>query len=365
MSRDKIVRSSPLCRASYDPNVDHSSHPTLDRLRDRARGCLLGGALGDALGAPVEFLSLNLIRQRHPEGVDFPQSGLVTDDTQMTLFTADGLIRAAVAGDREPDQQLWQAYQRWLRTQGLVDPFPETSDWLLGHRELWAARAPGMTCVSALRDGKPGRTDAPINNSKGCGGVMRAAPAGFLPEPEAAYRVGCALSALTHGHPSGWIAGGALALLVHLLAVRDVPLTVALMEVERRVAAEPEGGEVREALATAVDAARRQPSDTTTLVTLGEGWVAEEALAIAVYAALSHPNGVVAALRLAVEHSGDSDSTGAITGNILGAMLGTGALPADWLARVELRDVLTTVADDLVDAYAGNLARLTDRYPPS
>jgi ADP-ribosylglycohydrolase len=191
---------------------------------------------------------------------------------------------------------------------------------------------------------------------------MRAAPAGFLPDPDTAYRVGCELSALTHGHPTGWLSGGALALLVHLLAVGDQPLTVALLEVEHRVAAESDGAEVRDALAAAVDAARRTPGDTATLAALGEGWVAEEALAIAVYAVLSHPSGVAAALRLAVAHSGDSDSTGAIAGNILGAMLGTAALPTEWLARLELAELIGTVADDLVDAYAGELDRLVDRY---
>lgn len=330
------------------------------RIRDRARGCLLGGALGDALGGPVEFLSLEQIRRNFPSGVEMDDPGLITDDTQMTLFTADGLIRSALGGDRS--EQLWAAYRRWLLTQGPVDPMPETNDWLLGHRRLWAARAPGVSCVSALQGGNPGRTDAPVNASKGCGGVMRAAPAGFLPDPDAAYRAGCDLSALTHGHPSGWLAGGALALLVHMLAVADQPLTVSLLEVEHRIAAESSGSEVRDALAVAVDAARRAPADTGILGTLGEGWVAEEALAIAVYAALSHPDDVAAALRLGVIHSGDSDSTGAIAGNILGAMLGTAALPAQWLARVELADLITTVADDLVDAYAGEVAGLVGRY---
>jgi ADP-ribosylglycohydrolase len=312
------------------------------------------------LGGPVEFLSLEQVRRRFPDGVDMDTPGLITDDTQMTLFTADGLIRSMLGGDRS--RQLWAAYQRWLLTQGPVDPMPETDDWLLGHRALWAARAPGASCVSALRGGRPGRADAPVNTSKGCGGVMRAAPAGFLPGPDAAYRAGCELSALTHGHPSGWIAGGALALLVHLLAVADQPLTVSLLEVEHRVAAEPSGSEVRDALAVAVDAARRVPGDTATLGTLGEGWVAEEALAVAVYAALSHPDDMISALRLAVTHSGDSDSTGAIAGNILGAVLGAGALPREWLARVELADLIATMADDLVDAYAGDVARLVGRY---
>ncbi|MBP1643969.1 MAG: ADP-ribosylation/crystallin [Acidobacteria bacterium] len=83
--------------------------------------------------------------------------------------------------------------------------------------------------------------------------------------------------------------------------------------------------------------------------TLGGGWVAEEALAIAVYAALCHPADLRAALRLAANHSGDSDSTASICGHLLGAALGEAALPADWLAVLEGRDVIRQLADDLLD----------------
>jgi len=79
---------------------------------------------------------------------------------------------------------------------------------------------------------------------------------------------------------------------------------------------------------------------------LGEGWVAEEALAISVYCALRARNfkdGVI----LAVNHDGDSDSTGSITGNLLGTMHGSKAIPREWLAQLELRDVIAELAEDL------------------
>ncbi|MQA27126.1 MAG: ADP-ribosylglycohydrolase family protein [Micromonosporaceae bacterium] len=340
----------------------------LDTLRDRARGCLLGGALGDALGGPVEFMSREAILRTFPGGVDLDPPGHVTDDTQMTLFSADGLIRGRLAGTPGDalgrSEQMWRAYRRWLLTQEVIEPAPG-GDWLLSHVPLWAVRAPGNTCLSALRGDRPGLVEQPVNESKGCGGVMRAAPAGFLPDVGEAYRVGCDLSALTHGHPSGWISGGALALLTHLTAVRDVPLWDAVSEATAAAAAEPSGAEVARALTATTDAARHRPGEPDVLVTLGEGWVAEEALAIAVYAALSHPADVVAALRLAVEHGGDSDSTGAIAGNILGAASGVAALPRDWLARVELAELIATVADDLAAAGAGEFAGLAERYPPT
>jgi ADP-ribosylglycohydrolase len=68
----------------------------------RIRGCLLGGAVGDALGAPVEFLSLQEIRDKFgPAGIHdyaraYGRRGAIADDTQMTLFTAEGLLRATM-----------------------------------------------------------------------------------------------------------------------------------------------------------------------------------------------------------------------------------------------------------------------------
>ena len=88
------------------------------------------------------------------------------------------------------------------------------------------------------------------------------------------------------------------------------------------------------------------PADA--IAELGEGWVAEEALAISVYFALvarDFRHGVI----LAVNHDGNSDSTGAITGNLLGALYGVSAIPAEWLEPLELREVITEIAGDLYD----------------
>jgi len=70
---------------------------------------------------------------------------------------------------------------------------------------------------------------------------------------------------------------------------------------------------------------------------LGEGWLAEEALAIAVYCALVAED-FAHGVKLAVNHSGDSDSTRAMTGNILDALVGAAGIPQGWLERLELRD---------------------------
>lgn len=129
----------------------------------------------------AEFLPTSAIRARYgPTGITgydevYGRRGAITDDTQMTLFTAEALL-----GGGDPLHQLRDAYLRWLQTQD--EPLP-SGDGLLAVLELHSLRAPGNTCLAALRStrhGARGTPTDPINDSKGCGGVMRAAPAGLV-----------------------------------------------------------------------------------------------------------------------------------------------------------------------------------------
>jgi ADP-ribosyl-[dinitrogen reductase] hydrolase len=216
-----------------------------------------------------------------------------------------------------------------------------------------------MTCLSALEGGRPGTTDRPVNDSKGCGGVMRVAPAGLA--GGAPFTLGGQAAALTHGHPSGYLAASAFAQMigdvVHGCGLLDA--VGAAISAVREAAG---GDEVSEALAAAVAAAADGPASTEAIRRLGEGWVAEEALAIAVYCALTAPDFRPGVL-LAVNHGGDSDSTGAICGNLLGASLGAGAIDADLLDGLEGREVITQVADDLYDTFAAGQEPSRRRYP--
>ncbi len=357
-------------------------------LINRFRGCLLGGAVGDALGAPIEFDSLAQIRARFGErGVTgfvdgtWP-CGTITDDTQMTLFTAEGLLRADVRGTLKgichPPDCVGNAYCRWLHTQG--EPFARTvighqwseaelDGWLIGVPELFAARAPGNTCLQALRGERYGTVEEPVNDSKGCGGLMRAAPAGLMRERWGdgvdTFGLGTELAALTHGHPSGYLTAGCLALAVERLRRGD-SLRVALDLVTERLRKEPQCDEVSTALASAREMAAEGGSAPERVERLGGGWVAEEALAIAVYA-VAATSSFVDAVLLAVNHSGDSDSTGAIAGNIAGTLYGVDAIPADWLAQLELRDVIERLATDLHRCSGGSPSwdpeDMWDAYP--
>lgn len=330
-------------------------------LHSRIRGCLLGGAVGDALGAPIEFSRLSEIRAAHgPSGPSELDPGLITDDTQMTLFTAEGLIRAfnrgRARGIGNPAAVILHAYWRWLHTQGerpSGDPVDDAdgTSWLTEIPELNLRRAPGTTCLTALRSGRFATPDEPINSSKGCGGVMRVAPVAFMPDDEgpSPFDLGCESAALTHGHPTGWLASGALALMLHRIASGDSVRRAALAALSE-LEARPDSAETRRALGMALETADLGPGSAERIEKLGAGWIAEEALAIGTYCALAGGD-FEGAVRLAVTHTGDSDSTGSITGQILGTLGGDGVIPGRWLDALELRDVISTVADDLFHAF--------------
>jgi ADP-ribosylglycohydrolase/protein-tyrosine phosphatase len=339
-------------------NGSSRSIGTSRRTKEFYRGCLLGGAVGDALGAPVEFMKLPEIRAWFgPDGITefapaYGKLGAITDDTQMTLFTAEGLLRAKCRASHKGicsiEGVVHHAYLRWLRTQG-GQPARElepVDGWLFGLRELHDRRAPGNTCLSALSAVEPGSRQEPRNDSKGCGGVMRMAPAGLVQDADS-FELGCDLAALTHGHPSGYLAAGAFAAMVReLIEGRSLleAVEIAMGRLERCRSHE----ECTTALRAALEQWRSGAPSAERVARLGEGWVAEEALAIGVYCALAAGEDFAAGVRLAVNHGGDSDSTGAIAGNLLGAALGASVIPQRWLDTLELRTEIETLADDML-----------------
>lgn len=175
------------------------------------------------------------------------------------------------------------------------------------------------------------------------------------------FTIGCQAAALTHGHPSGYLAAGALALMISELGHgRD--LHGAAASAIRRLQETHGAEQVITALSTAVQAAEAGPLSADALATLGQGWVAEEALAIATHCALTATDFRSGVLH-AANHSGDSDSTSAICGNLLGTSLGVDAIDRDLLAGLEGREVITQVADDLYDVFADGRQPPAARYP--
>jgi len=364
------------------------------RVRARFLGCLLGGAVGDALGAPVEFLKVAEIRERFGvAGVRelapaYGRVGAISDDTQMTLFTAEGLIRGHVRlcfkGTTTFSGVTAHAYLRWLQTQGEEPacslPFgADEPGWLFQHQELHSRRAPGNTCLTALR-AMQSLSQRAENDSKGCGGVMRVAPVGLFAwhwrkqnTPMDTFTLATRLAAITHGHPTGYLTAGVLGVLI--LALTDgASLPDALKTAKACLVCCPGHEETLETVIGAEKLAVGGLPHAEAIRILGQGWVAEEALAISIYCALvgkSFQDGVT----LAVNHDGDSDSTGSITGNLLGALYGARAIPGRWLAALELREVIAELSDDLfempnweIGEYAEDDAlnrRLWEKYPGS
>ncbi|TBL29203.1 ADP-ribosylglycohydrolase family protein [Verrucosispora sp. SN26_14.1] len=321
-----------------------------------AAGSLLGLAYGDALGKPTEFLTLAEIERRYgPTGprelVGDP--ALVTDDTQMALAVG------------------WALHDASAYTPEVVEP-------LLRQRFLaWAAspdnnRAPGMTCLRAcaeLSRGLPWQ-QATQAGSKGCGANMRVTPVGLLDvDLDTVAGLAQLQAGLTHGHPTGLAASELTAYAVWLLvdgaALAELPgrLTVRAHE-QREVYRGDWLGDLwqrpgvrtpQEFIARGwdeclrvlarLDAALAGPDDGGDPCRwTGEGWVAEEALATALYCAVRHADDPVGALTRGARTAGDSDSIAALAGAFVGAAVGAAAWPADWAGRIEYADQLAALA---------------------
>lgn len=336
---------------------------------NRIKGCLVGGAVGDALGYAVEFSTLSeIIRKFGESGIKRYEldGGLarISDDTQMALFTANALLFGETRGQMRgigagPAGYFTEAYLDWYETQTEKYPLRDYhSSWLVNFREFFSRRAPGGTCMSALQAGGRGTVERPVNNSKGCGGVMRVAPIGVYFagkaywEQEKVDMAGAKAAAVTHGHELGYIPSAALVHIVCQLASAEKPdvFAAVLSSMEAMPKLFPEAGFMRyylDLMDKAIDLSQKDVDDRNAIRQLGEGWVAEETLAIAVYCAIKHADSFEDAIVASVNHDGDSDSTGAVTGNILGTALGYTSIPDHYLEKLELRDIIEEISEDL------------------
>jgi ADP-ribosylglycohydrolase len=323
--------------------------------RDKAKGCLFGLAIGDALAAPTEFLSVAEIIDRYGEKGPEAPSPKVTDDTQMMLAVGEALLETTKpVNARSFEEVLRRHFIKWYRS-------PENN------------RAPGTSCMQACEAMRLGHdwVDATITNSKGCGANMRVAPVSLLSKdlPGMTERNRAAIAqfqaALTHGHPTALAAADLTCAAIHDLAMGNDPVellqrlrdyAVSQRHVyhaewlgrlwQRPGVLSPEeyievGWEdciqcldrVETALINLKDG--QDPCEET-----GEGWVADEALATALLCFLLTPQNPVAAIRRAAVTCGDSDSIAAIAGALAGAHLGVEAWPIAWVERIEYRDRL-------------------------
>jgi ADP-ribosylglycohydrolase len=312
-----------------------------------ASGSIFGLAYGDSLGKPTEFQDYPAIVAEYGPGGPRELTGhpaLVTDDTQMMLAVGEGIL---AAGSFTPEalEAAWRtAFQSWAIS-------PDNN------------RAPGMTCLRAcanLSDGRPWQL-ATQRDSKGCGANMRVTPLGLVPGRTDEERAGGAQlqAALTHGHPTGLAASELTAYAVHWLRggldPRDLLPALRQRCADQRTVyhgrwlgdLHREGSialgwdECAAALDRVRDALAAGAYDGDPCLATGAGWIAEEALATALYCYLISPEEPVAILGRGAASSGDSDSIACLAGSFVGAATGLGAWPGPWQTQIEYADRLS------------------------
>ena len=328
--------------------------------RQTASGCLFGLAIGDALAAPTEFLSVPAIVKHYGEAGPAEPCPYVTDDTQMALAVGEALMAAGrplIVKTFEP--ALRKAFVDWSRS---ADDF----------------RSPGITCMracSSLAEGKPWHT-CTVARSKGCGANMRVAAVGVMKldgkplDPVTRSAVAQFQAALTHGHPTALAASDLTAAAIADQAAGGDPagLPVRLREYahsQRLVYHEQWLGalwqqtksqsqltfiaqgwdECMVVLDRLEKALARPDRSSDPCDATGEGWVAEEAFGTGLLCFLLFPNDPVAAVRRAAVTRGDSDSIACLTGAFVGASRGLGAWPEKWVRRIEYHDRLKRLGD--------------------
>lgn len=364
----------------------------------KVMGCLVGGAAGDALGYPVEFLKYNSIKLKYGNAgirhLDLDKDGLaiVSDDTQMTLFTANGLLFWSTRGHThgvcgDPEMYVRIAYNDWLKTQGKNPSQSHWSEdclcWIFNEPRLHIRRAPGITCLSALES--LAKEEDFKNDSKGCGGIMRVAPVALFAEmPFARNAHVCAanIARLTHHHPLGFMSAAYLVILLEFLQSHPTTSSDDLRDLLRHVECEfrqtpvsydyhvhdprPSGKDydvindtygkvypkyceqLTDLIRKAEYLSKESIPDSEAIRMIGEGWVAEETLAIAIYSCLKHYGNFAETIISAVNHDGDSDSTGSVAGQIMGLIVGIDGIPDEFKKNLEFRDIMKILAHDLV-----------------
>jgi ADP-ribosylglycohydrolase len=301
-------------------------------------GAVLGAAIGDAMGHPTEFLSMAAIYSRFgAQGVqnfelywDGPKGRFApyTDDTQMAEIVLRTLIDADQHGlDLDATMSHMAAgFVQWSNhPQG-------------GHR------APGNACLSGCRALAAGAPwfEAGGATAGGCGSVMRAYPFGllFVNDLAKAESWAVAHSKLTHRDPIALAASAAMAVGM-ALALRHASVEQICSEMIQ--AAARYCANTAAMVRRAYEDARNGASPSETLDRL-RAWAAHEAIAAAVYIFARHPDDARAAILEGANTPGDSDSIATLAGALVGARVGVGGLPANWLRDVERTQELQALA---------------------
>ena len=331
---------------------------------ERFEGCLLGSAIGDAFGAPIEFMKINKIKKTFgSQGLtelvkDKNKTFSISDDTQLTLFTADGLIKSALKNKSKINYSIiFNSYKDWYKLCTLGKNV--NSGWISKIEGLKGKTRSGNTCMSVFSNNSYGSIQTPLNQSRTCGGVMRVSPIGLFYNSSAkeAFDIATNCTALSHGHPDAYLSAGVYAAIIADI-VQDKPIEIAIKNSLKILKSKKDSEHLVEQIEKAVDLAKKE-SDISQL---GMGWNGDEAIAMAIYSVLKHPNNYKQTIITAANHSGDSDTVASIAGGISGAYLGINSIPKDFTEKIEQRNALKTLAEDL-NSGISNIKQAKRRYP--
>ncbi|MFO7761888.1 MAG: ADP-ribosylglycohydrolase family protein [Thermodesulfobacteriota bacterium] len=294
---------------------------------NQAEGIIFGLAIGDAIGAPVEFIGLDEIQQRYgSEGITKPPvPALYTDDTQMTIAITEALIRQGECDVETIMEAVREEFVDWRHS-------PDNN------------RAPGNACLIGVSQMERGIhwSESGIPDSKGCGSAMRVATIGYLYQdnPSKLKEVAAITSMSTHGHPTATASAVGAAYLVKLALENHAPENIipSLLSFTQGISTEFDQHISR------IESCLSWQDEEEALEYLGRGWIGEEAVALALYCFLRYPDDYRSAVIRAANTNGDSDSIACIAGSISGAYLGAERIPPEWKSRIEKADYLKDLA---------------------
>ncbi len=324
-------------------NKDMTQQPDMDKFT----GCMAASAVGGALGN---------------------EDGTITDDTQMALFTAEGLILSKIRSEYQDKEDViepvFHSLLRWLYTQqvfmmgDLIKSYGTCSivdGILMGHQELFSLRDPSGTCLKTLSDGKMGTLAYPPNHVQGPGALVRTLPVGLaFSDPEKAFDTGCKTAAITHGHPDAILSSGVLAALISQI-LSSQPLPWALNAIMALLKSKPDHDPVFKIIGQAITLSSNGTPEPEVIDEHFNKKTAVHTLGAGLYSALCHPSDFKRGILLAVSHSGNCDETGALTGGILGALNGINTIPNQFLNDLELKDVILEMAIDIFEQFHKHL----------
>nr|BFF00487.1 hypothetical protein GCM10020241_21620 [Streptoalloteichus tenebrarius] len=372
----------------------HTGGERLHENNARILGMLLGGAMGDAIGRAVAATSFEETLERLAAADSDASTLQISENTQLALFTAEGLIRAHTRlrrhGEDDALGAIRHAFQRWLHTQGVpwddarTTDTPNTPDgWLVTERRLFARRSSTATAMSACHRSsaleRTGSPEEPINDARDAGALTRAALLSLYWEEKSGERLSwqeagarhadfaARAASLTHGHPDGYLPAAAMA-----LTARDLfsghwllrSTAVAADHLATLEGHEPTVGVVAAARDLLRATSHRLPVRQE-LEDLADPTSALGVLAISICVGNLHHD-FESAMRMATDHSGDIVATATVTGQLMGLEHGPAIVPASWWQALELRDVVERMALDLCAEFgpqAPDTPDWIDRYP--